>query len=785
MNVTLSVRRLMSFAIGGALALHAIVPLLALAAGPDEVIALDEFVVTSEKATGYRATSAITATGIGTKIGDTPLAISVLTGEFINDRGLNSLQEALNSVPGVLTNPRSESTFVVRGFGGNITYRNGQYRRQTLTDWNIDQVEVIMGPSAIFFGAVRPGGIVNYITKKPVFSGDFVDVKATINDVGLLRGEVFINKVLNDKLALRAGVGHINEHNSDYDHFFRRETYVGASAIWKPTANQQLTLDLEGIKRRQFYVNAYGGRILTNSYYFNNPSAIAAMRKSSSASSDTKRWLGDNGFSTTIGLYNMFAPVYGTRGAGYGYALAADSHNERESRTVDLDYLLKITDSLVFQSTWNYAYDHAAGLQLSDDDKKVYADGTMRVRYEDWMDDRRSQVSHNKLTYRFDLGPTKHTVQLGQDFQFVRYTRPGYLDSSNNFNDAPGKTGNSPYYYFNPAKGPILLEPMRAVSGQTFNIDRVTRTKNYGYFLVDQMSAFSERLFVMAGARQNRFTENYTYTRPIANVSNLAVKDANGLATHDSSAAKGKVTPQVGVLVKVMPGVSAYSTWSKSIEPVFAVDSDGNSSEPVESESWDFGVKTDLFGGRLTATAAYYSIERGNLAYYDTVRSVNGKTYYLFGNTEASEGGELNVTFTPIDNDQLVIGWSHLIDAKTTKAEGSNPLLVGRRFGYTPENTLSIWNRYSVSSGPAKGLVIGFGVRAVDGAMASQSLDTAVYIPGFIVYDAMASYKFKVAGREYTAKVNIKNLTDEFYRDNADGYIGESRRIFLSLSTRF
>lgn len=753
----------------------------------DSVLTLDKFTVTAEKSTGYRATTAITATGIGTKIGDTPLAISVLTSEFISDRGLNSLQEALNSVPGVLTNPRSESTFVVRGFGGNITYRNGQYRRQTLTDWNIDQVEVIMGPSAIFFGAVRPGGIVNYITKKPVFTGDFTDVKVTMNDAALYRGEVFHNQVINDKLAMRIGVGHIEDHNSDYDFFFKHETYLGGSLIWKPTANQQITLDLERLTRRQFYVNVYGGRLLTNSHYFGDPTAIAAKNTSKSASSDMKAWLKSKGYSDSIGIYDMFAPAYGSHGAGYGYALAKDAHNERESRTVDLDYLLKISDSLVFQSTLNAALDDATGLQTSDDDKRVYADGTMRVRYEDFEDKRISQVMKNKLTYRFNLGPTKHTLQLGQDFQRVKYTRPGYFLASNNtYNSSPGiaSTSSSPYYFFKPADGPISLEAMRAASTERPNMQRDTRTTNYGLFIVDQMSAFDERLFVMAGARDNRFTENYTYSRPISNVSNLATKDSNGLATYDPTAGKGMVTPQVGVLAKFLPGLAAYSTWSTSIEPVFAVDSDGVSSEPVESESFDFGVKADFFDGRLTATAAYYNIERGNLAYWDPNRSINGKTYYLFGNTEESKGGELNINYSPVDNYQLVLGWGHLIDAKTTKAEG-NASLVGRRFGYTPENTLSIWNRYTVKSGAAKGVVLGLGARYSEGAMASQSLDTAIYIPGFTVYDAMASYKFKVGGRDYTAKLNIKNLTNTFYRDNADGYIGEARRIFLSVATRF
>jgi iron complex outermembrane receptor protein len=760
------------------------VPPANVAPADDTVLKLDEFTVSADKSQGYRATNSITATGIGAKISDTPLAINVVTSEFINDRSMFDVYETLNTVPGVLTNPRSESAFTVRGFGGNITYRNGQYRRQLLTDWNIDQVEVILGPSAIFFGAVRPGGIVNYITKKPVFSGNFADVKITAGSDGLYRGEVFQNLKVNDKLAIRLGMGLLDDSNKNLDRFYKHESYFGGSAIWKPTASQQLTVDLEGISRKQFYLNVYGGRILTNSHYFGNAAAIAAENKTKPASTDTTTWLAANGYSSSVGVYDMFAPVYGSHGNGYGYALASDGRSYNESQTVDLDYLLKITDSLVFESTFNYAVDDASGLQLADADTRVYADGTMRLRFEDWINVRHSQMLHNKFTYRVNFLKMKHTMQLGQDYQYVRYARPGYVNAANQWNDSVGNNGSSPYYLFNPAAGPISLEAMRKASGQEFNGQRDRWEQNYGFFFVDQITMFDDRLFLLAGARQNRFTGRIKYNRPVV-ISNLLVKkDANGLADYDLVGSKGKTTPQAGALVKVTKGLSAYATWSTSIEPNFSIDADGNTSEPVESKSWDFGVKADLLDNRLSATVAYYDIKRENLAYTDTAKqNATGKSpYSIFGNSEASKGGELNVNYSPVDFYQMVFGWSHVIDAQTTKS--NNAALVGRRFGYIPENTYTMWNRFAFT-GAAKGLIAGFGIRHNDSAMASQSLDTAVNIPAFTVYDAMLSYRFKAANRDWNAQLNVKNLTSTVYRDNADGFIAEPRRFYLSLGTRF
>jgi outer membrane receptor protein involved in Fe transport len=58
-------------------------------------------------------------------------------------------------------------------------------------------------------------------------------------------------------------------------------------------------------------------------------------------------------------------------------------------------------------------------------------------------------------------------------------------------------------------------------------------------------------------------------------------------------------------------------------------------------------------------------------------------------------------------------------------------------------------------------------------------------IPAFTVYDAMVSYKFKAFDRDLKAQLNVKNLTDELYREGSDGYFGQARTFYLSFSTRF
>ncbi|HEY8996075.1 MAG TPA: TonB-dependent receptor [Lacunisphaera sp.] len=760
-------------------------------ANDESVLQLEQFVVSSSRAEGYRATNAISATGIGTKTGDTPLAISVVTKDLISDTGLNEVREALNMVPGVLTNPVNESRAVIRGFTGLIAYRNGQYRRQLMTTWNMDQIEVIKGPAAIFFGAVRPGGIINTVTSKPEFSGNYADLKASVGTEGYYKGELYSNQVVNDKFAYRVGLGGIDQ-GGIRDFEYLHETYAGFSAIFKPTANQQLTLDLEKIDRERFYLSSYPVRSLVNSKVYMQAGAIAAQaginRLTTTADSANRAYLTSLGYSGTATaanfypLYDMFAPY------DYKDSLSNDARQIQRSKTVDLEYLLKINDSLVWQTTANYAFDNTSGLQPSDGDTRPYADGSVRFRTEFFINIRDSYNFDNKLTWRFNLGSTKHTVQFGQEYQRVRFDRPGYLNPVNNsYNNSPGNSTVSGVpnkyvtYYFPGGSTPVSVQQVFNESGQTFNIDRKSYDEAFGYFVIDQASFFKDRLLVLAGARYNSFKNWTKFDKPVSNSS----QSKGGLVNYDIGKGKGGITPQAGFMYKVTPNLGLFATYSESVEANTAVDADGNASEPIESQALDYGVKAEFYGGRLTSTLAYYTIDRQNLAYNDTDKqTATGRSpFFIFGNSEASEGLELESNWTPNNNYSLIVGWAHTLTAETTKS--NNAVFVGRRFGGVPENTYSVWNRYNFSSEALKGLSVGLGLQHNDGTNLSQDPNMQVWLPAFTTYNAMVSYNLKLSGREVKAQLNIKNLTDERYREGSEGYFAPARAIYLSFSTRF
>ena len=525
----------------------------------ESVISLDEFNVSAEQATGYRAGTSLTATGVGAAIMDTPITINVLTGEFLQDTAVSELREALQFVPGIGTTPRNEAEFTIRGFTGNISYRNGQYRRQNYTSWNIDRVEVLKGPSAIFFGTVRPGGAINYITKRPVLGRQFTDVNVAVGTEDYYKGGVFTNIPAGDDVAFRFGVGGLDSGGKG-DFAYRRETYLGGSMLWQITPNQQLIVDLETVHRNN-YMESSRGYAISHSDYLFNPNVPAGMT--------SRQWLDSQGRQDEPS-FNIFAPIFPADdpyGRYWGYS--SDSFEKFISRTVDLEYLARIGESIVWQTQLNYGYDEQPGMRSNNGDQTPFADGTVAFRFEEWNNIRDSYNAKNKLTWRYSIGGSNHTLQVGHEFQRVIFDKPGYYDPV-----ASRYNGSllSDLIPFNPRTDPRPSgrAAIRA-TGQTFDIRREITEDAEAYYIVNQSRFFDDRLHALYGARNNKLSRDVKYTRSVTNPD-------TGLGSPEGW------TPQLGALYQPRPDLSLFAVYSRSIEPNYAVDADGNSAQPIETE---------------------------------------------------------------------------------------------------------------------------------------------------------------------------------------------------------
>lgn len=112
---------------------------------------------------------------------DVPQAIVVLPARLIEDIGALDTKDLYKFMSGVSDSPYSST--VVRGFTQREVLVNGSrgnpygslegdvnnsgFSTSQFRLSNLERIEVLKGPSSVLYGAAEPGGVINYVTKKP------------------------------------------------------------------------------------------------------------------------------------------------------------------------------------------------------------------------------------------------------------------------------------------------------------------------------------------------------------------------------------------------------------------------------------------------------------------------------------------------------------------------------------------------------------------------------------------------------------------------------------------
>ncbi len=732
----------------------------------ETVLTLDDFVVTASKTTGYRATNSISATGVGAEIGNTPNFISVVTKDLIKDTRSDLILDTLRFVPGVVTAPTNESQPAVRGFTGTYSLRNGVFRRQNLTTWNVDRVEVIQGPSSIFYSNIRPGGVINYLTTKPVLGQTFADVSLVGGTDGYLRSEGGFNVAAGDKLAIRADLGYLTTGNYRRQ-FEETQSFFSLSALWQITANQQFTLEFgdEETWRR----NSWSEYIapLTNTRYFKNPTAIASGL--SLAAYMAANYPGLPRYDTFAAFSPRADDPYGRKSP-----VLTNSYQHGTDKPIDVTYVAKLTDQLAFSIIGNYAYEDNEGINpvWSGD---IFADGTFHsFTAQRFVNVRDSFNLNSRLTYRFEAANIKNTLMAGNDNQWVTQRYPQVNGGANQ---------NGPTFTYDPATmgagdGAFLV----ASSPVPFNSTRKTLQYFKGTYLVDQVSLLNDSLFGVVGMRYTDFLQQVSYSGNASAV----------LPTPPPDAIAKKWTPQYGLLYKFGQGLSVFGSYSESIQPQTQIDASGKTVQPIQGKGFDLGTKLDLLAGAFTGTIDYFEITQENTALSDNVQNAahglpNNATfgYYTYGNAQKVRGVQVDLAYNITREIQLVAGANHFLEAENV-APQSTANMIGVPIAYQPKSMYTLWARYQAGAGDLKGLILGGGFHYNSAAPVGGTFDQSqLLVPAFTVFDALVGYNTKLFNRPMEFRLNVKNLGDKIYRDGAGGFYNNTRSVFLSMSTRF
>ncbi|WP_035727337.1 TonB-dependent receptor [Eisenibacter elegans] len=154
------------------------------------------------------------------EVQEIPIAVSVVTGDFLDDAGafnVNRVKELVPTVQLYSSNPRN-TTLNIRGLGSTFGltndgidpgvgfYVDGVYYARpavtTLDFIDIEQIEVLRGPQGTLFGKNTTAGAFNITTRRPSFESGF-NFESSFGNYGFVQAKTSLTGALSNKLAAR------------------------------------------------------------------------------------------------------------------------------------------------------------------------------------------------------------------------------------------------------------------------------------------------------------------------------------------------------------------------------------------------------------------------------------------------------------------------------------------------------------------------------------------------------------------------------------------------------
>jgi iron complex outermembrane recepter protein len=218
--------------------------------GDGESITLPEFTVHAVQEGAYMASESASGTRIASPIINLPYSVQVLTEDFINDFSLFEFSDQIQFVSGGAPDDPavgSGGAARLRGFTV-LAFRNGFYRTQAPDSNSIARVEVVKGPQSAVYGRVSPGGVVNYISKKP--KNDFQSgVSYSLGSYDYERVDGYVTgPLIAKKVFYRIDAAHYDFQRAT-DFWFNRTNNVFGNLTYRISQDTSLSLEFEHTDR--------------------------------------------------------------------------------------------------------------------------------------------------------------------------------------------------------------------------------------------------------------------------------------------------------------------------------------------------------------------------------------------------------------------------------------------------------------------------------------------------------------------------------------------------------
>ena len=240
----------------------------------------------------------------------------------------------------------------------------------------------------------------------------------------------------------------------------------------------------------------------------------------------------------------------------------------------------------------------------------------------------------------------------------------------------------------------------------------------------------------------------------------------------------GVLVPYVGAVYDLTRNLSAYASYTSIFQPQSLQDEQGRTLDPLEGKNYEIGLKSEFFGGRLNASAAYFQLKQDNYGEESGGVTPSGGIAYRAIQGVKTKGFELEMSGRLTEAWQLHAGFNH----KISRQQGDKVSTL------TPENQFTLYTSYKLD-GSLTGLTLGGGARWQDktwGDVRHPSGTLQHTVKGYWLLDAMARYQFT---KNLSATLNVNNLLDKKYYTIFNWYStytwGEPRSVTLTVKYDF
>lgn len=588
----------------------------------------------------FVSTTSETATKTSTPIRDIPQSVEIVNRQLLDSQAVLSLKDALYNVTAVSVaqGEGRRDQFFIRGFSAigdqfiDGVRDDALYYRDLS---NIEQIEVIKGPSAVLFGRGSSGGIINRTTKKPNVYERIGSAETNFGSYGLRRGSVDLgNPIFKEKLAFRV-VGAYEKEDS-FRQFFSQERYNFAPSLaWKPTAKTDLTFQFEYLNDERTPdrgIPSFRGRALNVpiSTYYGYPELDKIRNRVSSQAIRFEQQL-----TNTWTLRNVFRRI----GTG-------------------TDFYNTAPNGICLLNPSGTSCSTTIASTISETDTRL------RVTRQQYNGQVRQTNYFNQteiLGFVNTLG-IQHNLLLGVELGSQKRSNLTFRNST-----------ASPVTFLNPT----LTSPVNNGISTTNNN---FKANIFAVYLQDQI-AFNKNWKALVGIRYDNFRQNL---------------DDLLAANIDLKRTDNQFSPRAGLVYQPNDWLSFYGSYSRSFQPSgenLSLAANAAELKPELTRNYEAGVKATIQPLRLNTTLSVFRLNRNNIK---TTDPLNPAKLILVGE-QRTDGIEFTIAGAPLRKIDFLAGYS-LLDVEIIKSNtvSNGVLLQGRLAQLTPRNSGNLWLNYQL-----------------------------------------------------------------------------------------